>query len=158
MDRFTEELIHNSARPDRDEDGNFEPLYLDPSEYPQQFRCDSCGDYRPLALLGLEEEPQCTCIQTDVDYFDGRYCDLHGTRNPKTFLVCKLCIGTEEVADVEYEPVLQISQLLGPPPVPSREFDWVAWEDGQEERGSAFGATRDEAVENLLEERDVYIR
>ncbi len=40
-----------------------------------------------------------------------------------------------------------------PPPIPIRSMDWMAWEDGQEERGSAYGATRDEAVENLLEER-----
>ncbi len=43
-----------------------------------------------------------------------------------------------------------------PPPIPTANFDWVAWEDGEEERGSAYGRTRDEAVENLLDEREVF--
>lgn len=38
------------------------------------------------------------------------------------------------------------------PPVPSRQFDWAAWEDGEEERGVVGrGPTRQAAIDELLE-------
>lgn len=37
------------------------------------------------------------------------------------------------------------------PPIPTRSFDWAAWLDGREERGSEFGPSRDIAVSNLLQ-------
>lgn len=37
------------------------------------------------------------------------------------------------------------------PPLPIRCFDWVAWVDGEEEKGGAFGETKEKAVEALLE-------
>lgn len=37
------------------------------------------------------------------------------------------------------------------PPVPIRSCDWMAWVDGDEEGGHAYGPTEAEAVENLLE-------
>lgn len=35
------------------------------------------------------------------------------------------------------------------PPVPSTEFDWSAWIDGQEELGTGHGATEGAAVDDL---------
>lgn len=41
------------------------------------------------------------------------------------------------------------------PPVPIRNQDWAAWEDGKEEFGPVGrGGTREEAVEDLLERID----
>lgn len=38
------------------------------------------------------------------------------------------------------------------PPIPSRNFDWVAYIDGQEEEGFyGYGETEREAVNELLE-------
>lgn len=34
-------------------------------------------------------------------------------------------------------------------PIPTNKFDWSAWIDGQEEWGSGFGPTRDDAIDNL---------
>ena len=51
-----------------------------------QFTCFCCGLTFCLQAdhIGLEEEPDCTCVQTDVDQVDARYCGLHSTRYPKT--------------------------------------------------------------------------
>jgi hypothetical protein len=39
------------------------------------------------------------------------------------------------------------------PPIPTRGFDWVAWLDNQDEDGpQGRGATREAAIDNLLEE------
>lgn len=39
-----------------------------------------------------------------------------------------------------------------PPPIPTCQFDWCAWEDGAEEAQQyGYGATRAEAVEKLFE-------
>jgi len=35
------------------------------------------------------------------------------------------------------------------PPVPTRNFDWIAYEDGNEEGTVAYGATEQEAVNEL---------
>lgn len=32
-----------------------------------------CGDLDPE-----EYDPECECVQIDVDYFDARYCPAHG--------------------------------------------------------------------------------
>ena len=38
------------------------------------------------------------------------------------------------------------------PPIPQRQFDWMAWHDGQEELGEyGYGKTEDEAVADLVE-------
>lgn len=37
------------------------------------------------------------------------------------------------------------------PPIPTRELDWSAWIDGQEERGCHTGSTEKEAIAALLE-------
>jgi hypothetical protein len=37
------------------------------------------------------------------------------------------------------------------PPIPTKQFDWVAWLDGHEELGSEYGPSRDIAVANLLQ-------
>lgn len=37
------------------------------------------------------------------------------------------------------------------PPIPIRTSDWLAWIDGDEEGGHAYGPTEAEAVANLLE-------
>ena len=44
-----------------------------------------------------EKEPECTCVQTDVDQFDARYCGLHGTRYPKILYWCRVCAAPEVV-------------------------------------------------------------
>jgi hypothetical protein len=35
-------------------------------------------------------------------------------------------------------------------PIPTDKFDWSAWVDGQEEWGSGFGPTEQDAVADLL--------
>lgn len=37
------------------------------------------------------------------------------------------------------------------PPIPTNNFDWKAWIDGYEERGSCFGPTEYDAVIALVE-------
>ena len=37
------------------------------------------------------------------------------------------------------------------PPIPTRAFDWAAWLDGHEERGSEFGESPEIAVANLIQ-------
>lgn len=38
-----------------------------------------------------------------------------------------------------------------PKPIPDRRFDWEAHFDGEEESGSGFGATLQEAIEDLAQ-------
>ena len=35
------------------------------------------------------------------------------------------------------------------PPIPTRSFDWIAYEEGNEEGTVAYGATEQEAVDEL---------
>lgn len=42
------------------------------------------------------------------------------------------------------------------PPVPSLNFDWMVYEEGQEERGSNFGPTREAALEEFFECREIW--
>jgi len=38
------------------------------------------------------------------------------------------------------------------PPIPVRDWDWVAYRDGNEERGPrGFGATKESAISDLLD-------
>jgi hypothetical protein len=37
------------------------------------------------------------------------------------------------------------------PPIPLRNFDWAAWIDGDEELGTGRGATKQEAINDLLD-------
>jgi len=37
------------------------------------------------------------------------------------------------------------------PPIPTRELDWQAWLDGNEEMGTGTGPTREAAIEDLVE-------
>jgi hypothetical protein len=60
--------------------------------------------------VGQEIEPECTCIQTDVDQFDSRYCDAHGTRNPRSRLLCRVCVAPEEVVAC-LEPVTEYGEI-----------------------------------------------
>ena len=57
--------------------------------------------------IGLEEEPDCTCEQTDVDQVDARYCGLHGTRYPKTLYWCRVC-AAPEVVEIRIEPAAEL--------------------------------------------------
>lgn len=38
-----------------------------------------------------------------------------------------------------------------PKPIPTDRADWTAWVDGQEEWGSGYGATQEEAIADLKE-------
>jgi hypothetical protein len=88
MDRFTEDFPTYS-KIDRDEDGRAE------LPEPEQFACDGCGLDYPMTALGAEVEPECTCVQTDVDYFESRYCEAHGSRHRTSILLCKACAAPE---------------------------------------------------------------
>lgn len=35
------------------------------------------------------------------------------------------------------------------PPIPTRDMDWLAWVDGEEEFGSGHGETEEEAIEDI---------
>lgn len=37
------------------------------------------------------------------------------------------------------------------PPVPTRQYDWSAWVDGEEEQCTGYGPTEAEALRNLAE-------
>jgi len=42
-----------------------------------------------------------------------------------------------------------------PPPIPTDNFNWHVWYDGEEERGSIFfGKTKEEALRNLCESEE----
>lgn len=38
------------------------------------------------------------------------------------------------------------------PPVPSNQYDWTAWVDGEEEQFTGYGPTEAEALRNLAEQ------
>lgn len=40
------------------------------------------------------------------------------------------------------------------PPIPMRQFDWVAYFDGEEEGSTGYGATKQEAIDDLLDKED----
>lgn len=40
------------------------------------------------------------------------------------------------------------------PPIPLRQFDWLAWFDGQEDGLQGTGPTEQEAIDDLLEQVD----
>ena len=42
------------------------------------------------------------------------------------------------------------------PPIPTRELDWAAWIDGEEERGTWHGPTEEAAIEALKETYGIY--
>jgi len=74
-----------------------------------QFTCECCGLTFCLQAdhIGLEEEPECTCVQTDVDQVDARYCGLHGTHYPKTLHWCRVC-AAPEVVEIRIEPAAEV--------------------------------------------------
>ena len=73
-----------------------------------QFTCACCGLTFCLQHIGREEDPDCTCAQTDVDEFDARSCDAH-RKNPRPVLLCRVCAAPEETAGME--PVTQYGQI-----------------------------------------------
>ena len=48
---------------------------------------------------------------------------------------------------------MNIKTFFDPPPIPSREYDWMAYDDNTYEPGGVFGAgpTKEAAIANLLE-------
>jgi hypothetical protein len=60
--------------------------------------------------IGREEDPECTCVQTDVDQVDARSCDAHGTRNPHSVLLCRVCAAPEDV-EARVEAVTEYGQI-----------------------------------------------
>jgi len=78
-----------------------------------QFTCECCGLTFCLEAshIGLEEEPDCTCEQIDVDQVDARYCGLHGTRHPKTMYWCRLC-AAPEVVEIRIEPAAELAAAI----------------------------------------------
>jgi len=74
-----------------------------------QFTCACCGLTFCMQHIGREEDPECTCVQTDVDQFDARYGDAHGTNPPRPVLLCRVCAAPEEIAGME--PVTQYRQI-----------------------------------------------
>lgn len=75
-----------------------------------QFTCVCCGLTFCMDHLGREENPECTCIQTDVDQFDATYCDAHGRFNAQPLLLCRVCAAPEEVVS-GVEPVTEFAQI-----------------------------------------------
>jgi hypothetical protein len=75
-----------------------------------QFTCACCGLTFCMEHLGREEDPECTCVQTDVDQFDARSCEAHGTRYPRSVLLCRVCAAPEEV-ETRVEPVTEYGQI-----------------------------------------------
>ncbi len=96
-------------------------------EWCPQFECTSCGlSHCSLHRVRIGAEEFCsTCILGYVDSAVAEYRAFEGDADLR----------------VQYEP----------PPIPTTCSDWCAWMDGQEERGSGYGPTRQAAIENLLE-------
>ena len=46
--------------------------------------------------------------------------------------------------------ILQVKTEYWRKPIPTKQFDWSAWVDGYEEKGSAFGPTEDMAISDLI--------
>jgi hypothetical protein len=52
---------------------------------------------------------------------------------------------------IEDKGVIKIETDYDKKPVPYRGWDWIAWESGNEENGSAVGFTEQEAIDRLIE-------
>lgn len=59
-----------------------------------QFTCECCGLSFCMDHLAAELEPECRCIQVDVDRDDASGCPLHGSRHPHMLRFCRLCNPT----------------------------------------------------------------
>ena len=51
----------------------------------------------PIEDDELEEEPECECVQVDVDRWDAHYCPAHGPHSPEARTV------RQQEADEEFE-------------------------------------------------------
>ncbi len=102
-----------------DEDGRYVELDTQPCHDDEcakrlcsscpQFQCFGCGLTFCMEHLGKEEEAECTCTQTDVDQFDARGCEAHGTQW-KTWLFCRTC-AAPEVVEERIQPVTEYRQI-----------------------------------------------
>ena len=54
-----------------------------------------------------------------------------------------------------YRPICVVVEHITPP-VPSVNFDWMVYDDDQPERGSNFGPTREAALEEFFECREIW--
>ena len=69
-----------------------------------QFMCDACGLTFCMDHLGIEEEEECTCRQTDVDQFDAGDCRLHDGRRHEPRRFCRECSKTDDAESVPQCP------------------------------------------------------
>ncbi len=53
--------------------------------------CTTCKRDREERIAEMDQEPECTCHQTDVDLFDCRGCDAHDSNSPWNVRVRALC-------------------------------------------------------------------
>lgn len=105
MDRFTLDFP-TYGRLDLDEDGRAE------LPEPEAFHCFGCGDFCASQDLGMEMEPDCTCIRTgDMD--DASYCDAHGPRGAASWKLCKTCAAPEpETVELAEQDTAETLALL----------------------------------------------
>ena len=141
--------LHTDCPVETDEDGPYAEIETTPCHDDNctrklcsccpQFVCDCCGLTFCLEAshIGHEEEPECTCVQTDVDMVDARGCELHNTRYPVTRYWCRLCCQpeTEEVVleIVARRPEGREDYLPGPAPTGPSPTPSMAGADFPEE-------------------------
>ncbi len=77
---------------------------------------------------------KCPCV-AETERNPYRSCELADDN-------CDFCGGTGE---------LKIRTEYVHPPIPDRTSDWAAWIDGDEEWLMAYGATKQQAIDALLE-------
>lgn len=53
--------------------------------------CTTCKRDHEELLAAMDQEPECTCHQTDVDLFDARGCDAHDSNSPWNVKQRALC-------------------------------------------------------------------
>ena len=64
---------------------------------------------------------------------------------------CYGCATMRHSCEHDGKPKIRVDNIS--PPIPVREFDWVAWFDGYEEDGPyGYGPTAEEAVKELQEQ------
>ncbi len=70
--------------------------------------CTTCKRDREELLEEMDQEPECSCQQTDVDLFDARGCDAHDSNSPWNVRMRALC-ASERCLSMRLWPMGEVS-------------------------------------------------
>ncbi len=82
-------------------------IFQDGVEFPAII-CTACKRDREELLAEMEQEPECSCHQTDVDLFDARGCDAHDSNSPWNVRMRALC-ASERGLSMRLWPMEEVS-------------------------------------------------